>query len=93
MIDPEKMNELKRRTELERQRTLDTAWQREASCLRTALGEILEVVNKSTENTAIECHVRVIATQVLYGKGETPFRSVPGTGFVEDNPDWHIVKK
>ena len=42
----------------------------EATCLRTALADILVVVNASIENTAIECHVRVIVTQALFGKGD-----------------------
>ena len=46
--------------------------------LRIDLGEILVVVNAATENTAIECHVRVIATQAMYGKGDRVTLAVGG---------------
>jgi len=69
-IDPEKANELLRRTELERKRTLGVAWQAEATRLRTALEEILRVVNSQKENTAGECHIREIVTLTIYGKSD-----------------------
>lgn len=58
------------RAELERRRTIDIAWQAEAARLRTALGEILVVVNAAVEQPPAVCQVRVIATDALLGKGD-----------------------
>jgi hypothetical protein len=70
MTDTVKTITLTRKAELERRRSVDIAWQGEATRLRTALGDILKVVNASTLQGPVVCEVRVIATDALQGKGD-----------------------
>lgn len=53
------------RLEVENERLAD-----ETDRLRIVLANILVEVNASSENTAIECRVRVIATRALLGKSD-----------------------